>query len=161
MKISEIIKNDRLAISAVTEKMAITIIKEFEKHGVVWNFDGPKTGLAESNNKWHVLKERTCYSPGTGLMNSVEFYLEHDYKVISYEDVEFDDNSKSEKVVKQLKASSPVIIKEAKKQFVKEAKRAKKNLDKMSEFANTLNTQIARLQLKLNYLNDIVEGMGW
>ena len=82
--LKEFFNSDKnLVIHCDTEEKANILLKAFDKMGEKW-CDG--TSYLEDNN-WRYHKEETCYA-SDGTLSGKEFFLDNDYKVYEFGDVE-------------------------------------------------------------------------
>ena len=73
----------RYAIHCKTEEEAIILLKAFDKLGKEWCYGGSYL----KRNEWGGYKKETCYS-NEGLYCSKKFYLDENYTVYEFEEVD-------------------------------------------------------------------------
>lgn len=88
-KLSELIKQDKIAIHTPTQKQSITLLSELDKRGFKW-IDGMK--LTDITcYEYH--EENTCYNfePNNKIMYSpLSFYQEEGYTIIYFTDIDLE-----------------------------------------------------------------------
>ncbi len=77
--------DETLVIHCRTEEEANTLLEAFDKLGKKWN--GGKSYL--ENNYWQCYEGGTCYT-SNGTFSDKEFFLDNDYKVYEFEEIELE-----------------------------------------------------------------------
>lgn len=86
IKLSEIIKNEKMVIYIPKEKQAKELCRKLNELGYVWH--NLNSYLAYTN--WNGYQRRTCYHIYNGTFGSTEYFLKNHCQVIEFENIDLE-----------------------------------------------------------------------
>lgn len=89
MKFADIINREDVVVHCDTIDKAITLLKKYEKYGILWVDDTKPT----SKNISYTYSNQTCYRIVYRKLTfaDVGYYIEKGYKIIKFDEILFDD----------------------------------------------------------------------